>query len=74
MRKPIEDECEKRFFLRSHVAWESNFAKVALKALAEAYFFFGGELVVFSRILIFFGSFRVLHQIFVVFAREVSQK
>ena len=36
------------FFSRSHAAWESNFTKVVLKALAEAYFFFGGAWVVFS--------------------------
>ena len=48
------------FFSRSHAAWESNFAKVALKALAQAHFYFGGELVLFSGILAFFASFCVL--------------
>ena len=57
MRKPIEDEREKRFFWRSHAAWESNFAKVALKALGAREFHFGGELVVLSRILAFFVLF-----------------
>ena len=37
------------FFSRSHAAWESFFSKVALKALAEADFFFGGESSFFSR-------------------------
>ena len=45
------------FFSRSHAAWESNFAKVALKALARGHFHFGGELVVLSRILAFFVLF-----------------
>ena len=45
------------FFWRSHAAWESNFAKVALKALRARHFQFGGELVVLSRILAFFVLF-----------------
>ena len=45
------------FVWRSHAAWESNFAKVALKALRARHFHFGGELVVLSRILVFFVLF-----------------
>ena len=45
------------FFSRSRAAWESNFAKVALKALARGQFHFGGELVVLSIILTFFVLF-----------------
>ena len=57
------------FFSRSHAAWESNFAKVALKALAQAHFYFGGELVLFSRILIFLLLFGGRPNVFVVFGR-----
>ena len=45
------------FFWPPHAAWESNFAKVALKALARGQFHFVGELVVLSRILAFFVLF-----------------
>ena len=57
------------FFSRSHAAWESNFTKVALKALAGARFHFGGEWVVYSRILVFLVLFEGRSSIFVVFVR-----
>ena len=57
------------FFSRSHAAWESNFAKVALKALAQAHFYFGGEWVVSSRILVFLLLFGGRPNVFVVFGR-----
>ena len=41
------------FFSRSHAAWESNFAKLALKAQAGRHFYFGGEWGVLSGILAF---------------------
>ena len=62
-------EREAFFFWRSHAAWESNFTKVALKALAEARFHFGGEWVVFSRILMFLVLFEGRPSVFVVFVR-----
>ena len=45
------------FFSRSRLAWEAFFAKVALKALARGQFYFGGEWVLFLRILAFFLTF-----------------
>ena len=57
------------FFWRSHAAWESNFAKVALKALARARFHFGGEWVVSSRILVFLVLFEGRPCVFDVFGR-----
>ena len=65
----VNSEREAFFFSRSHAAWESNLQKVALKALAEAYFFFGGEWVVFSRILVFLVLFGGRPSVFVVFVR-----
>ena len=57
------------FFWRSQAAWESNFQKVALKALARARFHFGGEWVVFLRILLFSVLFEGRLSVFVVFVR-----
>ena len=51
------------FFWRSHAAWESIFAKVALKALARGHFYFGGESSFFREINVIL-SFSV---VFVVF-------
>ena len=59
----------RRFFWRSNAAWESSFAKVALKALGRCHFHFGGEWVVFSRILVFLLLFGGRPNVFVVFGR-----
>ena len=56
------------FFSRSHAAWESNFTKVALKALAEAEFLFGGESSFFREISHIF----MLLSIFVLLARVLQ--
>ena len=53
----------------SRPAWESNSEKVALKALARARFHFGGEWVVYSRILVFLVLFEGRSSIFDVFVR-----
>ena len=50
MPKPAEDERGKRFLSRSHAAWESNFAKVALKAQGGGHFYFGAESSFFREI------------------------
>ena len=42
------------FFLASYLAWEADFAKVALKHEREAHFETVGAEVVLSRILMFF--------------------
>ena len=57
------------FFSRSHAAWESFFSKVALKALAEAEFFFGGESSFFREISHIF----MLLSIFVLLARVLQR-
>ena len=54
---------------RSRPAWESNFQKVALKALPPARFHFGGEWVVSSRILVFLVLFEGRPSVFDVFGR-----
>ena len=38
------------FFWPPHAAWESNFAKVALKALGRGHFYFGAESSFFREI------------------------
>ena len=61
------------FFSRSRPVWESNFCKIEKPLLGERDFYFGGELVVFSRILAFFVTFDGRLPILGRFAREVSQ-
>ena len=57
------------FGSRSHAAWESFFSKVALKALAEAEFFFGGESSFFREI----SNIFMLLSIFVLLARVLQR-
>ena len=57
------------FFSRSHAAWESNFTKVALKALGEAEFFFGGESSFFREI----SNIFMFLSIFVLLARVLQR-
>ena len=56
------------FFSRSHAAWESFFSKVALKALGEAEFLFGGESSFFREI----SNILMLLSIFVLLARVLK--
>ena len=57
------------FSSRSHAAWESFFSKVALKALGEAEFVFGGESSFFREIS---HNFMLL-SIFVLLARVLQR-
>ena len=63
-----------KIFQRSHAAWESNFAKVAFKALGNRHFHFGGELGVLSGILAFFVLFGGVGRSSGVLARDRMQK